>query len=352
MRAAVLVTLLATAVVFVPAEGAGLDALTQPAVSRPAPSVYAQQRAHLALDGLMEKGLVAVATEVEESVSTEIREASLEVEEEAKVAPAEEAQLVEKSDHAAEEDAHGAHDAHDAHDAHGAHDAHDSHNAWATEAHGAHDAHDAHDECGHAHGHSHHMNGSASYDDEMAITMILFLIALTIGFEKIKHQAEHGRAPSEKLVVNALFGEVTVLGFIALVTFFMIKSGMFETLSMLVYHDDTHMLHLFEDVHFGLFFTMMLYLALVIWVLIVQQHTKRRWKSLEEQTRRFLREAGIGDKKLPAHQGPKLTLGKVKPPVLPMPRDEYLEWRYNGGGRIPVGFDGVMHREDDMDIEV
>lgn len=34
-----------------------------------------------------------------------------------------------------------------------------------------------------------------------------------------------------------------------------------------------------------------------------------------------------------------------------MPKDEYLEWRYNGGGRIPVGFDGVVHAEDDLDVE-
>lgn len=199
------------------------------------------------------------------------------------------------------------------------------------------------------------MNGS-SFDDEMAISMILFLILLTIGFEKIKHGLEHGRSQSEKLVVNALFGEVTVLGFIALVTFFMIKSGMFEYVSMLVYHDDMHMLHLFEDVHFGLFFTMMLYLALVIWVLVVQAATRAKWVELEEQTRKFLREAGIGASSKSGKDGPAVPVAKkevhVKPPTLPMPKDEYLEWRYNGGGRIPVGFDGVMHREDDTDMEV
>jgi hypothetical protein len=47
-----------------------------------------------------------------------------------------------------------------------------------------------------------------------------------------------------------------------------------------------------------------------------------------------------------------LASAQVKAPSLPMPRDEYLEWRYNGGGRIPVGFDGIMHREDDADVEM
>jgi len=34
-----------------------------------------------------------------------------------------------------------------------------------------------------------------------------------------------------------------------------------------------------------------------------------------------------------------------------MPRDEYLEWRYNGGGRIPVGFEGVLQKEDALALE-
>lgn len=95
-------------------------------------------------------------------------------------------------------------------------------------------------------------------------------------------------------MINALFGEVTVLGFIALVTFFMIKSGIFQQLSMLIYGDQDHLLHLFETVHFGLFFTMMLYLGLVMWVLFVQVQTRNKWAELEEQTKRFLRDAGVG----------------------------------------------------------
>jgi Ca2+-binding EF-hand superfamily protein len=267
---------------------------------------------------------------------------------------------------------------------------------------------------------------------------------------------EHGSSVSEKIVVEALFGEVTVLGFIALITFFMIKSGVFETISLIVYHDDSHALHLFEDVHFALFFTMMLYLALVLWVLYVQKRTSAKWKELEEQTRKFLRDNGVeaaetgaiaakpAARKLlkskaskvsgrhagwlagagwlalagwlagargwlpadwdawverscwltgllpcpprtPPDRTPALSLSRaracaltlsaarrastllstllparparaphraqVKVPALPMPKDEYLEWKYNGGGRIPVGFDGVMFQEDDIDVE-
>lgn len=141
-----------------------------------------------------------------------------------------------------------------------------------------------------------------------------------------------------------------MLGFIALVTFFMIKSNFFNWLSGIVYPDDpthTHLLHLFEDVHFGLFFTMMMYLVLVIWVLYVQASSRSKWRSLEDETKAFMRLHGMK----PANSkentaGLRKVPTRIRPPSLPMPKDEYLEWRYNGGGRIPVGFDGVLQKDD------
>ena len=84
-----------------------------------------------------------------------------------------------------------------------------------------------------------------------------------------------------------------MLGFIAIITFFMSKSGVFEAISLVVYHDDSHALHLFEDVHFALFFTMMVYLALVLWALYVQKRTCSKWRELEDHTRKFLRDNGV-----------------------------------------------------------
>jgi len=178
--------------------------------------------------------------------------------------------------------------------------------------------------------------------------MIVSLIVLTIIFEKGKHELEHGRTDSQKLVINALFGEVTVLGFIALITFFLIKFGLFSYLSQTIYDSPDHALHLFEDVHFGLFFTMMVYLFLVIWMLVVQRLVKDKWYDLEDKTRKFMRSHGMGKGKVVK---PSSSAPGVKPPSLPMPRDEYLEWRYNGGGRIPVGFEGVLLKEDASALE-
>ena len=61
-------------------------------------------------------------------------------------------------------------------------------------------------------------------------------------------------------ILEAMFGELTVLGFIALFAYFMIKFGVIEMLSMTLYHDPEHLLHLFEDIHFMLFFVMLIFL--------------------------------------------------------------------------------------------
>merc|ERR1719502_739838 len=61
-------------------------------------------------------------------------------------------------------------------------------------------------------------------------------------------------------ILQAMFGELTVLGFIALCTYFMIKGGLIEWASLTIYHDPEHLLHLFEDIHFMLFFVMLVFL--------------------------------------------------------------------------------------------
>ena len=57
-----------------------------------------------------------------------------------------------------------------------------------------------------------------------------------------------------------MFGVLMVLGFIALYTYFLLRTGTLEMMSMKIYGDSEHLIHLFEDVHFMLFFVMLLFL--------------------------------------------------------------------------------------------
>ena len=46
-----------------------------------------------------------------------------------------------------------------------------------------------------------------------------------------------------------MFGELTVLGFIALYAYFMLRLGILGWISTLIFDDDEHLIHLFEDIY-------------------------------------------------------------------------------------------------------
>ena len=65
-----------------------------------------------------------------------------------------------------------------------------------------------------------------------------------------------------------MWGELTVLGFLALITFMMVQSEVLQAVSELVFGDEMHMVHMFEKIHFALFFVLVFFLALALWLLV------------------------------------------------------------------------------------
>ena len=63
------------------------------------------------------------------------------------------------------------------------------------------------------------------------LSIVLVLIFLTIVFEKTKHHAEHAAGRVLGPLVDALFGELTVLGFLSVITFCLEKAGLFLALT-------------------------------------------------------------------------------------------------------------------------
>lgn len=106
----------------------------------------------------------------------------------------------------------------------------------------------------------HHVKVDPALDMQVTLGICVLLISITIFFEMVKHHLEHTVPQSMAAILQAMFGELTVLGFIALCTYFMIKFGLIEFASMVIYHDPEHLLHLFEDIHFMLFFVMIIFL--------------------------------------------------------------------------------------------
>lgn len=121
--------------------------------------------------------------------------------------------------------------------------------------------------------HAHH---EPEYDLHVSLAICAVLIGVTILFEKCKHALEASVPRLMAGVLQALFGELTVLGFITLFAFGLMRSGVLRWLSIRLYGSPTHLIHLFETIHFLLFFVMMLFL-LQAGILV---HASLRFESL------------------------------------------------------------------------
>lgn len=122
-------------------------------------------------------------------------------------------------------------------------------------------------------------------DLQSTIAIVTMLITVTIVFEKAKHYLEHNVPPMMSAVLSALFGELTVLGFIALYAFFMLQTGVISAVSILVYGDSEHMLHLFEGIHFLLFFVMVIFLLQAFALVRALMAVEQVWMDSEQAIR-------------------------------------------------------------------
>ena len=84
-------------------------------------------------------------------------------------------------------------------------------------------------------------------------------------------------------VISALFGELTVLGFIALYVYFMLRTGALPLISDYIYGNEEQLVELFEQVHFILFFVMVTFLVQAYLLVAAVVGTERRWNEIEDQ---------------------------------------------------------------------
>lgn len=122
----------------------------------------------------------------------------------------------------------------------------------------------------------------------VAVCIVLVLLALTLLFEHGKeHLEETCRHHHRHLepILEKLFGEMTVLGFLSLASFIVTQTGFFRAISTALYGDTEELLELFELVHFSIFFVMIFF---VIQVLVLVQgaiRTEREWIHMDRKAR-------------------------------------------------------------------
>ena len=80
--------------------------------------------------------------------------------------------------------------------------------------------------------------------------------------------------------MSALFSELTVLGFIGLVAFALVKFGVLEDVGKAVGEEELP--ELFETLHMALFATMIIFIIEVVLIIVVAQQKEKFWSDCEE----------------------------------------------------------------------
>jgi len=117
------------------------------------------------------------------------------------------------------------------------------------------------------------------------ICIIILLIIITIAFEVCKEHIEEAADKTLKPIIASMFGEMTVLGFLSACTFVLVQSGVFEHMSVALFGEEEEelLVEIFEQVHFALFFIMLLFVIQVLVIVSQGAKSQKKWKALEKK---------------------------------------------------------------------
>jgi len=121
----------------------------------------------------------------------------------------------------------------------------------------------------------------------IVVGIVLFLILLTILFEYSKEYLEESSSRNMKPIVESLFGELTVLGFLSIFTFVVTKAGFFMRLGEHLFGPERHeeLLEVFESVHYTIFFIMVFFVIQVLILVNEANQTAEEWLEWERAVR-------------------------------------------------------------------
>ena len=109
--------------------------------------------------------------------------------------------------------------------------------------------------------------------------IVVLSVAFEVGAEKLQHHVPEKTRP----VVDILFKELTVLGFIALFVFLAVETGFPQRISEHIFGTPSELKEMFEFIHFLLFLIIVFYLiivAVVIGRMVSNEHNWRRMEGL------------------------------------------------------------------------
>eukprot|EP00026_Physarum_polycephalum_P003468 Phypoly_transcript_03480.p1 GENE.Phypoly_transcript_03480~~Phypoly_transcript_03480.p1 ORF type:complete len:394 (+),score=72.28 Phypoly_transcript_03480:165-1184(+) len=131
-----------------------------------------------------------------------------------------------------------------------------------------------------------HETGPMELDERNSILVIVtILIVVSILFEFLRHMIEHAADENMKPIVEGLFKELTVLGFVALVMFLVTQGEGLERLSKHIFGEDEEMPELIELIHFMLFGMMIFFIIEVMILVRLAIRSEHEWSAREQKVR-------------------------------------------------------------------
>jgi len=118
------------------------------------------------------------------------------------------------------------------------------------------------------------------------VIIIIMLILLTIGFETAKHRVFESVDKVMKPMIDSMFREMTILGFLSMVTFLITKFGFVSSLSSKFFGESDFLLEIFELVHYTIFFVMVFFINQVLLCAKETMMTQALWIKMDKDFRR------------------------------------------------------------------
>lgn len=116
------------------------------------------------------------------------------------------------------------------------------------------------------------------------LTFVLFLIViLSVLVEAIFEFVENNTSEEMRTIVQTVFQELTVMGFISLFVFFAVRSGIAPFVSDHVFGTETELMETFELVHMFVFLFMMIFVSTVISQALILTKIKNKRKLCEQK---------------------------------------------------------------------
>mmetsp|Transcript_22292 Transcript_22292/g.55923 ORF Transcript_22292/g.55923 Transcript_22292/m.55923 type:complete len:689 (-) Transcript_22292:930-2996(-) len=123
------------------------------------------------------------------------------------------------------------------------------------------------------------------------LVILLVLVVLSVAFEIVKDKIEESTEEELEPIVTHMWQELTILGFLSLLSFIAVKVGLIDKIAEQLYPEaeKEELKETVENVHMALFLVMVVFIVEVVMLLNLAKVFSREWKAIEKTMKNPLR---------------------------------------------------------------